>query len=67
MCVETLRTGLCFSETINLRGYMPRFILKMNHCRSLVSPLETPVHVVCRTLRTGIAFHQTILLDCHHV
>ena len=30
MCVETLRTGLDFSETIDLRGDMPRFTLKMN-------------------------------------
>ena len=30
MCVETLRTGLCFSEMIELRGHMPRFTLKMN-------------------------------------
>ena len=30
MCVETLRTGLDFSEMIDLRGHMPRFTLKMN-------------------------------------
>ena len=30
MCVETLRTGFVFSETIDLRGHMPRFTLKMN-------------------------------------
>ena len=30
MCVETLRTGLFFSEMIDLRGHMPRFTLKMN-------------------------------------
>ena len=30
MCVETLRTGPIFTETIDLRGPMPRFTLKMN-------------------------------------
>ena len=30
MCVETHRTGLVFSETIDLRGHMPRFTQKMN-------------------------------------
>ena len=30
MCVETLRTGLVLSKTINLRGHMPRFTLKMS-------------------------------------
>ena len=40
MCVETLRTGLDFSEMINLRGHMPRFTLKMNVFPSIF--LETP-------------------------
>ena len=31
MCVETLRTGLIFSEMIDLRGPMLRFTLKMNY------------------------------------
>ena len=30
MCVETLRTGLHFSETIDMRGHMLRFTLKLN-------------------------------------
>ena len=40
MCVETLRIGLDFPETINLRGQMPRFTLKMNVFQSVF--LETP-------------------------
>ena len=31
MCVEILRTGLHFSEMIDLRGHIPRFTLK-NEC-----------------------------------
>ena len=30
MCVETPQNRACFSETIDLRGHMPRFSLKMN-------------------------------------
>ena len=40
MCVETIRTGLNFSETIDLRGHMPRFTLKMNVFPSI--SLENP-------------------------
>ena len=40
MCVETLRTGLVFSEMMNLKGHMPRFTLKMNVFQSIF--LETP-------------------------
>ena len=37
MCVETLRTGIVFSKTIDLRGHMPRFTLKMNIFPSISS------------------------------
>ena len=40
MFVETIRTGLVFSETIDVRGHMPRFTQKMNVFPSI--PLETP-------------------------
>ena len=53
MCVETLTTGLVFSETINLRSHMPRFTLKMNVFPSM--SLETPEMCV-ETLTTGLIF-----------
>ena len=40
MCVDTIRTGLVFSEMIDLRGHMPRFSQKMNMFPSF--SLETP-------------------------
>ena len=43
MCAETLRTGLRFSETIDLRGPMPRFTQKMNFFWSIF--LETLINV----------------------
>ena len=43
MCVENLRTGTWFSKTIDLRGDMPRFTLKMNIFPSI--SLETPLNV----------------------
>ena len=40
MCVQTLRTGACFSETIDFRDHMPGFTLKMNVFPSI--SFETP-------------------------
>ena len=63
MCVETLRTGLDFSEMINLRGQMPRFTLKMNILPSIF--LETPLMCV-ETLRTGLDFSEMIQFEGSH-
>ena len=43
----------CFSETINLRGHMPRFTWKMNVFPSI--SLESPEMCV-ETIRTGLVF-----------
>ena len=40
MCVESLRTGIDFSDTIDLRHHMPRFTLKINIFPYI--SLETP-------------------------
>ena len=52
MCVDIFRTGLVFSETIDLRGNKPRLSLK-NECFSHLSPWETP-YMCVETLRTGL-------------
>ena len=44
---------VCFSETIGLRGHMPRFTLKMNVFPSI--SLESPEMCV-ETIRTGFVF-----------
>ena len=53
-CVlKLLRTGLHFSEMIDLRGHMPRFTLKMNVFQSVL--LET-CKCVLKLSRTGLDF-----------
>ena len=53
MCVETIRTELVFSKTIDLRGHMPRFTPKMNVFPSIF--LEMPEMCV-ETIRPGLVF-----------
>ena len=52
MCVKPSEQGL-FSETIDLRGHMPSFTLKMNIFPSI--SLELPEMCV-ETVRTGFVF-----------
>ena len=56
----------CFCKTINLRGHMPSFTLKMNVFQSI--SLETPKMFV-ETLRTGIAFPRRSIwgVTCLHL
>ena len=51
-----------FSETIDLRGHMPRFTLKMNVFPSIC--LETPLMCI-ETLRTGLVFTRQYDLRDH--
>ena len=53
---------VCFSETINLRGHMPRFTLKVNIFPSI--SWETPDMCV-ETLRTMFIFPKKIGLKGH--
>ena len=43
MCVETHRYRAHFSETMDLRGHMPRFTLKTDHFP--IYFLGNPIHV----------------------
>ena len=53
MCVETHQNRARFYKTINLRGHMPRFTLKMNIFPFI--SLESP-EMCIETLRTGFVF-----------
>ena len=66
MCVETLRTGLCFSKMIDLKGHMPMFTLKMNVFSSI--SLATPEFCV-ETLRRGFIFPRQSIwgVTCLHL
>ena len=52
-CSNPSEVGLVFPETINLKGHMPRFTLKMNIFLSFFS--ETP-YMSVETIRTGLVF-----------
>ena len=58
MGVGTLRTGLISSKTIDLRGHMPRFTLKMNVFPSI--SLESPQMCV-ETIRSGFIFMRRLI------
>ena len=62
MGVENSQNRAHFSKTIDLRGHMPRFTLKMNIFPPI--SLELPeMHV--ETIRTGFVFTETIELRGH--